>query len=82
MFLDALLAPVLERVRELISDLVSRHPRDVDPAGLGERLRAATFTPSPKMSSSSAITSPRLIPTRNSIRSSGGVVAFRSAIPR
>jgi hypothetical protein len=38
--------------------------------------------PIPKMSSPSAITSPRLIPTRNSIRFSGGMPALRSAIPR
>src|SRR5215469_13490126 len=42
---------------------------------------AAILTPSPKMSSPSAITSPRLIPTRNSIRFSGGIAALRPAIP-
>src|SRR5438270_304786 len=37
------------------------------PGSANASSRAATFTPSPKMSCSSTITSPRLIPTRNSI---------------
>src|SRR6516165_4070451 len=43
--------------------------------------RAAMLTPSPKISSPSAMMSPRLIPTRNSIRSSGGIAELRSTIP-
>src|SRR5215467_12124966 len=43
--------------------------------------RAATFTPSPKMSPSSTTMSPTLMPMRNSIRLSLGTVVLRSAIP-
>src|ERR1700758_5205707 len=32
--LDALLAQILERVGQLVVDLVAHHPRDADPAGL------------------------------------------------
>jgi hypothetical protein len=37
--LDALLAPVLERVGELVPDLVAYYPRDADAAGLGQSLQ-------------------------------------------
>ena len=37
----------------------------IPPGSARASIRAATFTPSPKMSCSSTITSPRLIPTRN-----------------
>jgi len=40
------------------------------------------FTPSPNMSSLSAMTSPRLMPMRNSIRFSDGLPSLRSAMPR
>ena len=39
--------------------------------------RAAMLTPSPKMSSPSMMMSPRLMPTRNSMRVAGGTTAFR-----
>ena len=42
--------------------------------------RAATLTPSPRMSSPSIRMSPRLIPIRNSIRRSCGTPSFLSAI--
>jgi hypothetical protein len=42
--------------------------------------RAATLTPSPKMSPSSTTTSPRLMPMRNSIRCPSGMSALRSAM--
>jgi hypothetical protein len=44
--------------------------------------RAAMLTPSPWMSPSSTITSPRLTPTRKPIRWCPGVAAFRSLMPR
>jgi hypothetical protein len=44
--------------------------------------RAVTLTPSPKMSSPSTMTSPRLMPIRKSISISGGTAEFRSAMPR
>src|SRR5215831_2054258 len=53
----------------------------IPPGSAKASRRAATLTPSPKMSCSSTITSPRLIPTRNSIRLSGGVPSLRSVIP-
>ena len=58
-------------------------PADADAARLRHpSSRAATLTPSPKMSSPSTMMSPRWMPMRNSMRRSGGTPAFRSAIPR
>jgi hypothetical protein len=37
--LDALLAQILESVGQLVADLISHHPRDADPARLGEGLQ-------------------------------------------
>jgi hypothetical protein len=52
------------------------------PPGLAKvSRRAATLTPSPKMSPSSTTISPTLMPMRNSMRLSAGTVAFRSAMP-
>src|SRR6266851_4599630 len=36
---DALLAHILERVGQLVADLVSHHSRNADPTGIGERLQ-------------------------------------------
>ena len=44
--------------------------------------RAATFTPSPKMSSSSTMTSPRLTPIRSVITLSAGKSELRACRPR
>src|SRR3984893_11579479 len=44
--------------------------------------RAATLTPSPKMSLSSIMMSPRLTPMRKSMRPSAGTPALRAAISR
>src|SRR5258708_2366450 len=44
--------------------------------------RTATFTPSPKMSAPSMMTSPTLMPIRKSILLSRGIPALRSAMPR
>jgi hypothetical protein len=52
------------------------------PGSASASRRAATLTPSPKMSSSSTMTSPRLIPMRNLIRRSSDISGSRSAIPR
>ena len=38
--LDALLAHVLERIGQLVADLVAHRPGNADPAGLGERFQA------------------------------------------
>ncbi len=38
--LDGLLAQILERVWQLVADLVAHCPRDPDPAGFGERFQA------------------------------------------
>ena len=59
-----------------------RLARQMPPAGASGSSRAATLTPSPKMSSPSAITSPRLIPMRSSSRSSAGNEALRAASAR
>src|SRR5262244_964010 len=37
--LDALLAPILERVWELVPDLIADHSADADPAGFCQRLQ-------------------------------------------
>ena len=50
------------------------------PGGAMPSSRAATFTPSPKMSSPSTMTSPTLTPTRNSMRRLSGTSALRSRI--
>jgi hypothetical protein len=57
---DALIALILERIGSLSRSRIW--------SGSNGKIRAATFSPSPKMSSLSAITSPRSIPTLNSIR--------------
>jgi hypothetical protein len=49
-------------------------PGSAEPAS-----RAATLTPSPKMSPSSTMTSPILMPMRNSMRWSGGRGALLAA---
>ena len=69
---------------ELVAHLIAHDPaeRRSRPGSARASSRAAILTPSPKMSSSSTMTSPRLIPTRNSIRCSAGAAALRSTIPR
>ena len=37
--LDALLAQIVERIRQLVADLVAHRPRNAHPAGLGERFQ-------------------------------------------
>src|ERR1700730_19369122 len=54
----------------------------IPPGSARASSRAATLTPSPNMSCSSTITSPRLTPMRKVMRLSSGVSALRSAIPR
>jgi hypothetical protein len=83
--------PFLKRFTVFNADQCEDLPADIapppeplaensDPAKASSR--AATFTPSPKMSSSSAITSPRLMPMRNLIRRASGTSGSRSAIAR
>ena len=81
--LDLLLAQILEGEIELVAHLVpNTRLTQIPPGSASAFSRAATFTPSPKMSCSSTITSPRLIPMRNLIRCSGGTSGLRSIIPR
>ena len=51
------------------------------PGSASASRRAATLTPSPKMSRPSRMMSPRLMPMRNSIRFSSGTAVLRSVIP-
>src|SRR6516165_1546034 len=53
----------------------------ISPGSASVWRRAATLTPSPKMSPSSWMTSPRLMPIRKRIRSGSGRLTLRSAIP-
>src|SRR5260370_140313 len=50
----------------------TRAETQIPPGSAKPSRRAATLTPSPKISPSSTTTSPTLMPTRNSIRRSGG----------
>ena len=64
-------AAVLQGKGQPIADLVAHAPRDADTARVAKVLRrAAIFTASLQRSLSATITSPRLIPMRNSRRSS------------
>ena len=56
--------------------------RQIAPGLASVSRRAAILTPSPKMSPSSMMMSPTLIPMRNSIRRSSGMAALRSAMAR
>ena len=81
--LDALLAKILKRHAEPVPGLITDRARDADAAGLGVPCRrAATFTPSPKMSWSSLITSPRLMPMRKWISRPGAASPSRPAMRR
>ena len=70
--LQRLLAHVLEGEVEPVADMVAHRCRRwrCRPARAMPSRRAATLTPSPKMSSPSTMTSPRLTPMRNSMRRS------------
>jgi hypothetical protein len=54
----------------------------IPPGSASASRRAAILTPSPKMSPSSTMTSPRLTPMRNLMRRSSGTSGSRSIIPR
>src|SRR5262249_29841954 len=77
-------SPRSSNVQSSLSRTWSRTTRliQIPPGSASASSRAATFTPSPKMSYSSTITSPRLIPIRKVMRPFSGVFALRSAIPR
>jgi hypothetical protein len=78
---DLLLAHVIEGEIELFTHLLMHDAADAGPARVGERFQTRRdVDPSPKMSRPSRITSPRLVPMRNSIRFSFGSWALRSAI--
>src|SRR6516164_4889172 len=67
--LDVLLAELLEGKGNLVADLIIHCPGNANRARLGKRFQARrNIDPSPKMSSSSTMTSPRLTPMRNLMR--------------
>ena len=71
--LDLLRTQILETEAELVAHLVAHDPlTQIPPGSASPSSRAATLTPSPKMSASSEMMSPRLIPIRNSMRRSAG----------
>ena len=75
--------PIREPVGQLVADLVVDNARHADPPGSANASRrAATLTPSPKISPPSTMTSPRLTPTRQRIRRSSGKSGSRSSMPR
>ena len=60
----------------------TRAETQIPPGSARPSRRAATLTPSPKMSPSSTTMSPTLMPMRNSMRLSGGTPALRPVIAR
>ena len=78
---EALLAKVGKLDRDFSANLFVGGRRDQMPPGSAiPSSRAATLTPSPRMSSPSIRMSPRLIPIRKSIRRSCGIPSFLWAI--
>ena len=76
-------SPMSSKAKSSLSRTWSRTTRltQIPPGSAKASSRAATFTPSPKMSRPSMMMSPRLIPIRNSMRRSRHT-ALRSAISR
>src|SRR5271166_6530266 len=74
-------SPMSSKGRATLSRTWSRTTRltQIPPGSARASSRAATLTPSPKMSPSSLMMSPRLIPTRNSMRRSGATPELRPA---
>jgi hypothetical protein len=78
---EALVAHILECQVEPTGSVFLNTRRDTIPPGSANpSRRAATFTPSPKMSSPSTTISPWWTPIRNSIRLASGRAALRSAM--
>ena len=78
---ELLLAEVFDgEVEFAYASSCTRAETQIPPGSAIPSRRAATLTPSPKMSPSSTTTSSTLIPIRNSIRSLPGIAAQRSAI--
>jgi len=77
-------SPISSKEKASLSRTWSRTTRltQIPPGSANPSSRAATLTPSPKMSRPSLMISPRLIPMRSSMRRSGGTSVFRSAIAR
>ena len=77
-------SPMSSNAKSSLSPIWSRTVPDTQmpPGSAMPSSRAAMLTPSPWMSSSSMITSPRLTPMRHSMRTSVASSALRSAIPR
>jgi len=83
--LDLLLAHVLEREGQLVAYLVAHHAADADATGLRQGLvsRAATLTPSPKMSPPSMMMSAKIdANAKLDARCGPATSALRSAISR
>src|SRR5262249_35263500 len=79
--LQPMLSDLLESEFEARSGVLLRAGRDADAAGVGQASRrAATLTPSPKMSPSSAMMSPTLMPMRKSMRRSVDDAALLAAM--
>ena len=76
-------SPRSSKAKATLSRTWSRTTRltQIPPGSASPSSRAATFTPSPKMSCASTITSPRLMPMRNLNRCSSGTSGSRSAMP-
>jgi hypothetical protein len=79
--LDGLLTQVLEAEAGEVADAVADTAlTQMPPASAKVWSRAATFTPSPKMSPFLTMTSPTLMPMRNSIRRASGSSSLAAAI--
>jgi hypothetical protein len=78
--LDLLFAEILKADIDLVAHLVADDAlTQIPPGSARASSRAATLTPSPKMSCSSMIMSPRLMPMRNSMRRSPPMPPLRNA---
>ena len=75
--LHLLLAQILEGDQPMLAHMIAHAARHAYASGsASDSSRAAMLTPSPKMSPSLTMTSPTLMPIRNSMRRSGGSLAF------
>ena len=81
MFLSVCVPPSSNAVsRRSRTSSCTRLDMQMPPGGAISCRRAATLTPSPKMSSPSTMMSPRLMPMRKAMRRSSAISAVRSAI--
>ena len=81
MFLSVCVPPSSNAVsRRSRTSSCTRLDMQIPPGGAISCSRAATLTPSPKMSSPSTMMSPMLMPMRKAMRRSSAIPAVRSAI--